>query len=281
MILRYAIDLHEKLIAKLSSHSRVITSTSYLTGEYSSFRMLFEKAAGKDERWCFTDHKSSVLFGFASEEDARLDDSVKVGDFVTIEVGRLDELSANGRTYVNPKNMSVCPGVSKDHLYRMMVSYVMNLFATTKDIEDQLKLVVCFIWSEAGGALFIDNYREGVDDQKYEVHPYIRAGWDAKLTSLVPQGWTYNDASTLRWAQHFHNYLWLLQIDYEWNYDDEADRWCARLISAAERECFISKDRSTIGSATEDCLLHIGSLVAAEVLDTHEYTIIDPYKEAV
>lgn len=277
MILRYANDLHEKLIAKLSSHARVITNTGYLTGEYRSFKMRFTKLPCQDARWTFTDHKHSVSFGIATE-DTEVD---KKGEFYTVEVSRYDEPNANGRVYVSPKNMSVCPGVTKDDLYNMMVSYVMNLLATTRGINEAVNLVVCFIWSEHGGCLFIDNFRPGVDNLAYEIHPYVRAGWDAKLTDLIPDGCMYEDESARTWMHHFHNHLRLLDIGYELNFCDASNQWYVSLNSAAEVERFMSKDRPSVASAAEDCLRHIGRLNVEGVLKTFEYTIETPYKEAV
>lgn len=281
MILRYANDLHERLVSKLDSHRRVITNTGYLTGEYRSFKMRFSKLAGEDSRWVFTDHKRSLSFGFATKEDAALYGAVKEGDFVTVKVGEYDVPNANGRVYVSPKNMSICPGVSKDDLYNMMVSYVMNLLTTTKGIDTVQNLVVCFIWSENGGCLFIDNFREGVDNRAYEIHPYVRAGWDAELVSLIPDGCMYEDESTRTWMHHFHNHMRMLQINYDLSYSDVENTWYARLISAAPDECFLSRDRASVASATEDCLRHIGRLGVYDVLEQVGWTTVNRYKESV
>lgn len=281
MILRYANDLHERLVSKLDSHRRVITNTGYLTGEYRSFKVRFSKLAGEDSRWVFTDHKRSLSFGFATKEDAAIDSALKEGEFITVKVGEYNVPNANGRVYVAPKNMSICPGVSKDDLYNMMVSYVMNLLATTRGIDTVQNLVVCFIWSENGGCLFIDNFREGVDNLGYEIHPYIRAGWDAELADLIPDGCMYGDESARTWMHHFHNYMRELQIGYELNYCDASNQWYVRLVSAAEAECFMSKDRSTVSSAAEDCLRHIGRLDVFVVLEQMGWTTVNHYKESV
>lgn len=281
MILRYANDLHEKLISKLESHRRVITNTGYLTGEYRSFKMRFTKLPCQDSRWTFIDHKQSLSFGFATKDDSLPDNMVKEGDFYTVKVAEYDVPNANDRVYVSPKNMSVCPGVSKDDLYSMMVSYVMNLLATTKGINETVNLVVCFIWSENGGCLFIDNFREGVDNLGYELHPYVRAGWDAELVDLIPDGCMYEDESARTWMHHFHNHMRSLQIGYELNFCDASNQWYARLVSAADAECFTSKDRPTVTSAAEDCLRHIGRLGVYDVLSKFEYTTVNSYEKAV
>lgn len=282
MILRYANDLHEKLISKLETHRRVITSMGYLTGEYRSFKVRFSKLAGADSPWTFTDHKHAVGFAVASgDSEVNKAGTVKEGEFYTVEIARYDVPNANGRVYVAPKNMSICPGVSKDDLYNMMVSYVMNLLATTKGIDTVQNLVVCFIWSENGGCLFIDNFREGVDNLGYEIHPYIRAGWDAELVDLIPDGCMYEDEGARTWMHHFHNYMRELQIGYELNYCDASNQWYVRLVSAADAECFTSKDRPTISSAAEDCLRHIGRLNVSGVLEQMGWTTVNRYKESV
>lgn len=281
MILHYANDLHEKLISKLDSHRRVITNTGYLTGEYRSFKMRFTKLPGQDSRWHFADHKQSLSFGFATKEDALSDNTVKEGEFFTVNVGEYNVPNANDRVYVAPNNTSVCPGVNKDDLYSMMVSYVMNLLATTKGIDEVVNLIVCFIWSECGGCLFIDNFRDGVDNLAYEIHPYVRAGWDAELVNLIPDGCMYEDESARTWMAHFHNHMRVLQIGYELNFCDASNRWYVRLVSAADAECFTSKDRPTVTSAAEDCLRHIGRSGIYTVLEQVGWTTVNGYKEAV
>lgn len=282
MILRYANDLHEKLISKLETHRRVITSMGYLTGEYRSFKVRFSKLAGADSPWTFTDHKHAVGFAVASgDSEVNKAGTVKEGEFYTVEIARYDVPNANGRVYVAPKNMSICPGVSKDDLYNMMVSYVMNLLATTKGIDTVQNLVVCFIWSENGGCLFIDNFREGVDNLGYEIHPYVRAGWDAELVSLIPDGCMYEDESTRTWMHHFHNHMRMLQINYDLSYSDVENTWYARLSSAAPDECFLSRDRASVASAAEDCLRHIGRLGVFDVLEQVGWTTVNGYQKAV
>lgn len=282
MILRYANDLHEKLISKLNTHRRVITGMGYLTGEYRSFKVRFSKLAGAESPWTFTDHKHAVAFATASAESEVVKaGTVKEGEFYTVEVARYDEPNANGRVYVAPKNMSVCPGVTKDDLYNMMVSYVMNLFATTKGVDTAQNLVVCFIWSENGGCLFIDNFREGVDNLAYEIHPYVRAGWDAQLVDLIPDGCMYEDESARTWMHHFHNHMRMLEISYEINFCDASNEWYVQLVSAAEAENFISKDRPTVTSAAEDCLRHIGRLGVYDVLEQLSWITVNGYKESV
>ena len=269
MLLRYSNELHVKLLGKLESHSRLITGIGYLNGNYRSHKLRFSKEAGSNH-WLYHDKHGTTRFGFA--EEPMSEKGVEVGDFFTMQVGGSDEMNAKLAQTINK---------DKDDLYVMMVSYLMSLFATTKGIEDKVDLVVCLIWSTDGGCLFIDNYRIGVDNLGYEIHPYVRAGWDAELVNLVPDGCMYVDENTRAWMRHFHQYMRDLQIDYDLSYGDSERTWYARLSSPAPAECFLSRDRASVASATEDCLRHIGRMHIFAILEQCGWTAVAPYPEAV
>ncbi len=109
----------------------------------------------------------------------------------------------------------------------------------------------------------------------------MRAGWDATLVDAIPNGDLYTDVETQTCMRQFHDFLRGLQIGYEITYSDSANRWYVGTSSAAREECFTSKSRGWVASAAEDCLRYLADGRSTEILNQHEYVIVEPYKKAV
>lgn len=248
MKIRYAADLPQAIIGLIENNKQLLTQIQHLTGPYRSHRLDICKPYGFDAQWSLsTDDRTQVI---PSLENA-------LEDFIISN--KTDPVIHGGQIVFTPLTsvQLLVDKTKKDKQYEIMVGLLVTLLSVLH-IEDEISLVISLIWSENGGLLFIDRYRDGVDTNPAMSHPYIRASWNEDFFRLVPTDEPFSDSEgTDFWMNQFHKYMQRLMVNYAITYIHGAC-WIVQVTDGDED--YNGSIQGSIGANTADVLYWIAKI---------------------